>query len=73
MEGNVERKAPNGSTERQVGFLAGRIDGLTAAINDLSKRFDEHIREHHRSWSWIAPTLVSLATLVVLIVYYFRG
>jgi len=66
----METKPPNGSVDRQVGFLAGRIDGLTAAVKDLSSRFDEHIKEHRASWGWIVPALISLATLIVLMVHY---
>lgn len=64
----MEKKAPNGTVDRQVGFLAGRIDGLTGAVQDLSKRFDEHLKEHRATWLWIIPTLLSLATLIVLLV-----
>ena len=67
----METKPPNGSTDRQVGFLAGRIDGLTTAINALSGRFDEHLKEHRATWLWIIPTLFSGAVLVLLLVQTF--
>lgn len=66
----MENKPPNGTVERQVGFLAGRIDGLTDAVKQLSDRFDEHLKEHRRSWAWIFPTVISLATLIVLVLHY---
>lgn len=66
----MEKKPPNGTVERQVGFLAGRIDGLIEAVNNLSGRFDEHVAEHRRSWAWIFPTVISLATLIVLVLHY---
>lgn len=64
----MEKKAPNGTVDRQVGFLAGRIDGLTEAVQALSGRFDQHLREHRATWLWIVPTIISAATLIVLII-----
>lgn len=66
----MEKKPPNGAIDRQVGFLAGRIDGLTESVQGLSKRFDEHLKEHRATWLWIIPTLLSFATLIVLLVMY---
>lgn len=65
----MEKQAPEGTVERQVGFLAGRIDGLTDAVKALSGRFDEHLKEHRQTWLWIVPTILSLATLIMLIVH----
>jgi hypothetical protein len=64
----MEKQPPEGTIERQVGFLAGRIDGLTDAVKALSGRFDEHLKEHRATWLWIVPTVISLATLIVLII-----
>lgn len=69
----MEKKPPEGPVERQVGFLAGRIDGLTTAVQQLSVRFDEHLKEHRATWLWIIPTILSLATLIVLIVINTRA
>jgi hypothetical protein len=63
----MEKKPPNGSTDRQIGFMAGQIKGMAEAVNNLSNRFDEHLKEHRTNWLWLFPTLISLATLVVLI------
>lgn len=69
----MEKQAPEGPVERQVGFLAGRIDGLTDAVKALSGRFDEHLKEHRATWLWIFPTLLSLGTLIFMFLLYFRG
>jgi len=69
----MEKKAPNGTIDRQVGFLGGRIDGLTASVQELNKRFEEHLKDHRGLWLWIVPTLFSAAVLILLIIQTLGG
>lgn len=68
----MEKQPPEGPVLQQVGFLAGRIDGLTDAVKALTGRFDDHLKEHRANWFGMVTAILSLATLIVLIVHYVR-
>jgi len=53
--------------ERTIGELVGTVGGVKTAVDTLARRFDEHMREHRQGWLWVFPTIISLATLAVLI------
>lgn len=56
------------SINHQVGVIVGTIDALKTSVDRLATQFDDHLKEHRATWLWIIPTLLSLATLIVVIV-----
>lgn len=69
----MDGKEKQSGIEGQVGLITGKLDGLIGAVNTLSNRFEEHLRQHWQAWLWVLPTLISLATLAVLIFSLTRG
>lgn len=65
----MAKEQDRSSTERQVGEIVGTLNSLIASVNALSRRFEEHLKEHRQTWLWIVPTILSLATLIMLIVH----
>jgi len=63
MEGN----SPKGSTNHQLGRVVGSLEGLIKAVDALSLRFEDHLKDHKQTWYWVIPTLISLATLAMLV------
>lgn len=66
----MNKETQSQSTERQIGVIVGTLNGVKESVDRLIKQFDEHVAEHRRSWAWIFPTVISLATLIVLVLHY---
>jgi len=62
----------NNGIELKLGVVIGQQREVKEAVQALSKRFEEHLKEHRSTWLWVIPTIISLATLTVLIVSCFR-
>lgn len=64
------KESIHSTTNHQVGVLVGKIELLTNAIDSLSKRFEEHLKEHRATWLWVFPTLLSLGTFIFMMIVY---
>jgi len=53
--------------EQTIGELIGTITGVREDIKRLNGDLKTHIRDHKTGLYWLFPTLISLATLAVLI------
>ena len=61
-------KNPTNGIEQKLGIVIGQMVGLTGDIKRLNGDLKQHIRDHRSGWLWLFPTLISLATLTVLVV-----
>jgi len=64
----VNDKNPTNGIEQKLGIVIGQMVGLTGDIKRLNGDLKQHIRDHRSGWLWLFPTLISLATLTVLVV-----
>jgi len=61
-------KIPTNGIEQKLGIVIGQMTGLAGDIKRLNGDLKQHIRDHRSGWLWLFPTLISLATLAVLVV-----
>lgn len=69
----MAKQSIESDTNHQVGLITGKIDGLVIAVNALSIRFEDHLKEHRATWLWVFPTLLSLGTFIFMLIIYFGG
>jgi len=60
-------KIPTNGIEQKLGIVIGQMTGLAGDIKRLNGDLKQHIRDHRSGWLWVLPTLISLATLTVLV------
>jgi len=63
----------NNGIELKLGVVIGQQREVKDALQGLSKRFEEHLKEHRSSWLWVIPTILSLGIFIVMLLQYLEN